>query len=58
MTEGSKDQFGRLVSEIGTPTKDVQTTTEHETQGDNPYDDKSENRWISRITTISKMATI
>ena len=41
-TEGAEDQFGRLASAIGTPTRDMQTTIEQDKQGDKPYDDKNE----------------
>ena len=36
------NQFGRLASSIGIPTKNMQTTIEQEKQGNKPYDDKSE----------------
>ena len=41
-TEGAEDQFSRLASAIGTPTKDMQTTIEQEQQGNKPYDDQNE----------------
>ena len=41
-SEGAENQFGRLASAIGTPTKDMQTTIEQEKTGDQPCDDKYE----------------
>ena len=34
--------IGRLASAIRTPTKDMQTTTEQDKQGDKPYNNKNE----------------
>ena len=41
-TVEAKDQFGQLASAIGTPSKDRQTMSEQDKQGDMPYEDKTE----------------
>ena len=41
LKEEVQDQFYRLASAIGKPTKDMQTTIEQEKQGDKPGDDQN-----------------